>query len=207
MLKNTPPLSDTSSRRLQKDALTTRDILGISLADTAPAMSFFFSFAVIAAAAGLASPLAIIVAAIAILFKVNSLAEFTKVAPSAGSYTAYIGKTFGAVPGVMTAWALTFGYIVAVGYVMAVMGSWAALILSRFCGITVPWEPITIVFVGVVGYLVYRGVKISAQWAMASFFFELLLILISIAVLFGTHTAQIHLSVFSPSHIKNGWAG
>ena len=190
-----------------KNSLTTGDILGISLADTAPAMSFFFSFAVIAAAAGVASPLAIIVAAIAILLKINSLAEFTKVTPSSGSYISYIGKTFGAIPGVMTAWALGFGYIVAVGYVMAVVGAWTSLMLLQFLHITVPWEPITIVFVAFVGYLVYRGVKISARWAMASFAFELLLILVSMVAMIAANASHIDFASFNPAHIKNGLSG
>ncbi|MDA8193600.1 MAG: APC family permease [Thermaerobacter sp.] len=205
MVQTNPTRSERS--RLTKNSLSTTDILGVSLADTAPAMSFFFSFAVIAAAAGVASPLAIIVAAIAVLLKINSLAEFTKVTPSSGSYVSYIGKTFGAIPGVMTAGALAFGYIVAVGYVMAVLGAWTTLILSQFLHISVPWEPITIVLVGLVTYLVYRGVKISARWAMASFAFELLLIVVSMAAMVATNASHLSMASFNPIHIKNGLAG
>lgn len=194
-------------QRLHKNTLTTADILGVSLADTAPAMSFFFSFAVIAGAAGVASPLAIIVAAVAILLKVNSLTEFTRVTPSSGSYISYIGKTFGAIPGVLTAWALAFGYIVAVGYVMAVMGAWTALILSQFLHVSVPWELITVIFVGFVMFLVYRGVKVSARWAMASFFFELLLIVVSMVAMVATNASHLSFASFNPSHIKNGLSG
>lgn len=201
------PTSATTPARLQHNALSTADIFGISLADTAPAMSFFFSFAVIAAAAGAASPLAIIVAAVAVLLKVNSLAEFTKVTPSAGSYISYIGKTFGAIPGVMTAWALAFGYIVAVGYVMAVMGAWTALILSTFVHVSVPWEPITIVFVAVVSTLVYRGVKISARWATASFAFEVVLILISMVAMVAANASHLNFTSFNPAHVSNGLSG
>lgn len=194
-------------QRLVRDSLSVADILGVSLGDTAPAMSFFFSFAVVAAAAGVASPLAIIVAAIAILLKINSLTEFTKVTPSSGSYITYIGKTFGAIPGVLTAWALTFGYIVAVGYVMAVMGAWTALILRQFLHVSIPWEPITVVFVGFVMFLVYRGVKISARWTMVSFFFELLLIVISMVAMVVSSASHLNFASFNPIHVKNGLSG
>lgn len=193
--------------RLLRNALSTTDILGVSLADTAPAMSFFFSFAVIAAAAGVASPLAIIVAAIAVLLKINSLAEFTKVTPSSGSYISYIGKTFGAIPGVVTAWALAFGYMVAIGFVMAVMGGWTSLILSQFLHVAVPWQPISVVMVGLVTYLVYRGVKVSARWAMASFGFELLLIVVSMVVMVASSTAHLNFTSFNPAHLKHGLSG
>ena len=195
------------STRLRQNSLSTMDILGVSLADTAPAMSFFFSFAAIAAAAGVASPLAIIVAAVAVLLKLNSLTEFTKVTPSSGSYVSYIGKAFGAIPGVMTAWALSVGYIIAVGYVMAIMGGWTSLILSKYVHISVPWEPITIVFVALVSFLVYRGVKISARWATIAFVFELLLIIISMVAIVITNSSHINFASFEPSLVSRGISG
>jgi len=193
--------------RLRKNSLSTGDILGVSLADTAPAMSFFFSFAAIAVAAGIASPWAIIVAAIAILLKLNSLTEFTKVTPSSGSYISYIGKAFGAIPGVMTSWALTGGYIVAVGYVMAVMGGFTSVILTKYAHITIAWEPITIVFVAFVSYLVYRGVRVSAKWAVASFTFELTLILVSMIAIVATHASHLTFESFDPGKISRGISG
>ncbi len=193
--------------RLVKNSLGTADILGVSLANTAPAMSFFFSFALIAGAAGVASPLAIIVAAVAILLKINSLVEFTRVTPSTGSYISYIGKTFGAVAGIMTAWALGFGYIVAVGYVMAVMGGWSSLILTKFLHLTIAWQPITIFFVVLVTYLAYRGVKISTRWAVVTFGFELMLIVISMMAMLVANHSHLNLASFNPRYVKNGLAG
>ncbi|AUW93097.1 MAG: APC family permease [Sulfobacillus thermotolerans] len=194
-------------KRLQQNSLTTADITAVSMANTAPAMSFFFSFATIAAAAGIASPLAIVVAAIVILLKINSLVEFTRVTPSTGSYISYIGKTFGPVAGVMAAWALSFGFIVAVGFVIAVLGGWTSLILQQFLHVTVAWQFFSILFVLVVGYLVYRGVKISTKWAAAMFAFELLLILVSMAAIIVTHWHHLSFSSFNPHYIKNGLAG
>lgn len=205
MLGTERPVSSTN--RLTRNSLSTGDILGVSLANTAPAMSFFFSFAVIAAAAGLASPLAIVVAAIAVLLKINSLVEFTRVTPSTGSYISYIGKTFGAVPGVMTAWALGFGYIVAVGYVMTVMGAWSSLMLAKFIHLQVPWQPITVLFVLFVTYLVYRGVRISTKWAVIAFGFELLLILVSMIAMIVTSRAHLNLASLNPHNIKHGLQG
>lgn len=193
--------------RLMPNALSTTDVLAASLANTAPAMSFFFSFAAIAAAAGVASPLAIIVAAIAVLLKINSLVQFTRVTPSAGSYISYIGKTFGPVPGVMTAWALAFGYIIAVGYVIAVIGGWTSLILAQFLHVQVPWELISMVFVGVVGYLVYRGVQISTRWAVVTFGFEMLLILVGMVAIVVTSGGHWNFASFNPANVQHGLSG
>lgn len=193
--------------RLMKNALGTSDVLAASLANTAPAMSFFFSFAAIAAAAGVASPLAIVVAAIAVLLKINSLVEFTKVTPSTGSYISYIGKTFGPIPGVMTAWALAFGYIVAVGYVMAVIGGWTSSMFQQFLHVNIPWQLICLVFVLFVGWLVYRGVRISTRWAVVTFGFEMLLILIGMIAIVITNGGHLNFASLNPAHLKNGLSG
>src|SRR5947209_5357434 len=78
--------------RLQRGALNLVDIATSTMANIAPAMSFFFSFALIAAVAGVASPLTIIVATIAIALLGNTLAEFSRSIPSTGSFITFIGK-------------------------------------------------------------------------------------------------------------------
>lgn len=193
--------------RLKKGELGTADIFSAALANTAPAMSFFFSFGAIAVAAGLGSPLAIAVAALVVLLKINSLMEFTKVMPSTGSYISYIGRTFGGVVGTMTAVALTFGYILAVGYVMAILGEWTSMTLSKFAGINIPWQVLGIILTAFVGYLVIRGVKISTKWAVATFLFELALIVISGIFMLVAKHGQIEWQSFSPAHVTGGVKG
>ena len=53
-------------RRVARGVLSDVDIAAATLADMAPAMSFFFRFATIVTAAGIAAPLTVITAAIAI---------------------------------------------------------------------------------------------------------------------------------------------
>jgi amino acid transporter len=196
-----------AEHRLAANSLGIGEILGVSLADTAPAMSFFFSFAAIAAAAGVASPIAIVVAAVAILLKLNSLTEFTKASPSAGSYISYIGRTFGGKAGVVTALALSFGYIVAVGYVMAVMGGFTETVIAQYAHVHIPWQAITVVFVAFVSWLVYRGVKISARWATISFAFELGLILVAMVAILVHYHSDLSLASLNPANIHGGISG
>jgi hypothetical protein len=49
-------MSGADHRRLARGVLSDVDIAGATLADMAPAMSFFFGFATIATAAGIAAP-------------------------------------------------------------------------------------------------------------------------------------------------------
>src|SRR5579859_7226010 len=83
--------------RLQRGALQLVDIAASTMANIAPAMSFFFSSALIAGAAGIGSPLTIVAAAVAIALLGNTLSEFSRAIPSTGSFITFIGKTFGPV--------------------------------------------------------------------------------------------------------------
>src|SRR5437588_11608178 len=79
--------------RLRQGALNLVDIATSTMANIAPAMSFFFSFALIAAVAGVASPLTNVVATIAIALLGNTPAEVSRSIPSTSSFiTTIAGK-------------------------------------------------------------------------------------------------------------------
>jgi amino acid transporter len=80
--------------RLSRGVLGLYDIAASTMANVGPAMSFYFAVAFIAYTAGIASPLTIIAAGVAIAFLGNTLSEFTKVLPSTGSLFTFVGKTF-----------------------------------------------------------------------------------------------------------------
>ncbi len=65
--------------RLRKGQLGPLDIAAATMANIGPAMSFYFGFGYLAYTAGLASPLTIVLAGVAILFLGNTLSEFCKV--------------------------------------------------------------------------------------------------------------------------------
>jgi amino acid transporter len=192
--------------RLERGALNLLDIATSTMANIAPAMSFFFSSALIAASAGIGSPLTIIAAAIAIALLGNTLAEFSRAIPSTGSFITFIGKTFGPVMAVTTTIVISIGYIVAMSSVIAISGGWVQIILNKF-GINIPWQLLTLIFVALVFFLMVRGVHLSTQ--MAGYFFGLemlVLVLVSIIVLV-THAGSLSLAPFNPTNISGGLAG
>ena len=193
--------------RLQRGALNLIDIATSTMANIAPAMSFFFSSALIAVAAGIASPLTIIVAAIAIALLGNTLAEFSRSIPSTGSFITFIGKTFGPVMAVTTTIAVSIGYILAMASVIDISGGWTQIILQHYFGLNIPWQILTLVFVVIVFFLMVRGVHLSTQWAGIFFALEMaFLLLVSIAVLV-THASKLSLAPFNPGNITGGLAG
>lgn len=201
----TPAIAEAP--RLQQGALNLLDIATSTMANIAPAMSFFFSSALIAVAAGIASPLTIIVAAIAIALLGNTLAEFSRSIPSTGSFITFIGKTFGPVLAVTTTIAVSIGYILAMSSVIDISGGWTQIILQHYFGLNIPWQILTLIFVIIVFLLMVRGVHLSTQWAGIFFALEMVvLLLVSIAVL-ATHASHLSLAPFNPGNITGGLAG
>jgi amino acid transporter len=177
------------------------------MANIAPAMSFFFSSALIAGAAGVASPLTIVVAAIAIALLGNTLAEFSRSIPSTGSFITFIGKTFGPIMAVTTTIVVSLGYIIAMASVIVISGGWVQIILQHYLGINIPWQLLTLIFVAIAFLLMVRGVHLSTRWAGYFFALEIgVLLLVSIIVLI-THAGTLSLAPFNPANISGGLAG
>src|SRR6202167_1129689 len=128
------PVSPGEHERLRQGVLGLFDISTATMANIGPAMSFYFGFGFLALTAGLASPLTIMAAGIAILFLGNTLSEFTKVLPSTGGFISFIGKTFGGRTAVMTAILTGTGYIAAMASVIAIVGGFFQINLKDFNG-------------------------------------------------------------------------
>jgi len=177
------------------------------MANIAPAMSFFFSSALIAATAGVGSPLTIIVAAIAIALLGNTLAEFSRAIPSTGSFITFIGKTFGPVMAVTTTIVVSIGYIVAMSSVIDISGGWTQIILQKYLGVNIPWQLLTLIFVAIVFFLMVRGVHLSTQWAGYFFALEMAVLLLVSIVALVHHSVRLSLAPFNPANISGGLAG
>ena len=201
-----PSLSD-SPHRLMRDALGLADIVTATMANIAPAMSFFFGFGLIAVAAGVASPLTIVSAGVAIAVLGNTLSEFSRVRPSAGSFVTFIGLAFGPTSAVVVALLAGSGYIVAMGSVVTAAGSFASLILDKAVGVTVPWQILTLVLTGLAAWLMVLGVQLSTRWAGLLFGFEML-VMLGVSVLVLLHrVGNLSLAPVEPGHLTRGVLG
>lgn len=193
--------------RLQRGALNLLDIATSTMANIAPAMSFYFSSAFIVGAAGIASPVVILLAGIAIALLGNTLAEFSRSIPSTGSFITFIGKTFGPLMAVTTTIVVSLGYIIAIASVVDISGGWAQIILQKYVGINIPWQVLTLLFVGIAFYLLVRGVHLSTQWAGYFFALEMVVLLLVSVIVLATHAATLSFAPFNPSNISGGLAG
>jgi amino acid transporter len=204
------PVVTGEHERLRQGALGLIDIAAATMANIGPAMSFYFGFGFLAFTAGLASPLTIVAAGIAILFLGNTLSEFTKVLPSTGGFISFIGKTFGGRTGVTTAILVGVGYIAAMASVIAIVGGFFQMILQHYnvSGLEkVPWIIWTLVFLALAAMMMVRGISISTKIAGLFFAFEMtILLLVSIVTLVKFH-GYINFKPFEYHNISGGFKG
>lgn len=193
--------------RLARGVLNDFDIAAVTLADMAPAMSFFFGFATIVATAGVAAPLTVVAGTIAIGLLGNTLSQFSRSRPSTGSFVTYVGSAFGGYTAVVTAVVLCAGYIIAVSSVVAISGGFAETILQHYLSITIPWQVISAVVVLAVLALIVSGAKPSTKVVGVLFLFQMALLMIVAIALLVEHSGHINGIPFDPSHLHRGFSG
>jgi amino acid transporter len=205
------PFSETkapeSPDRLNRGALRLVDISASTMANIGPAYSFYFGAGFLFLTAGVAAPLTIIVAGIAIALLGNTLSEFSRAHPSTGGFISYVGKTFGGTSAVTTALLCGAGYIIAISSVLAICGGYISMVLQYYFNVDIPWVYFSVIFTAGAMYMMFRGVAVSTKLAGLFFGFEMLvLIVVSVAALIknGGHLSAVP---FEPSHITNGFRG
>ena len=205
------PFSETKApeapERLHRGALGLVDISASTMANIGPAYSFYFGAGFLFLTAGVAAPLTIIVAGIAIALLGNTLSQFSRVHPSTGGFISYVGKTFGGTSAVTTALLCGAGYIIAISSVLAICGGYLSIVLQYYFNVDIPWVLFSVVFTVGAIFMMVRGVGVSTKLAGLFFGFEMLvLIVVSVAALIknGGHLSAVP---FEPSHITNGFSG
>ncbi|HEY7279924.1 MAG TPA: APC family permease [Trebonia sp.] len=205
------PFSETKApeapERLHRGALRLVDISASTMANIGPAYSFFFGAGFLFLTAGVAAPLTIIVAGIAIALLGNTLSQFSRAHPSTGGFISYVGKTFGGTSAVTTALLCGAGYIIAISSVLAICGGYLSIVLQYYFNVDIPWVIFSVVFTAGAIVMMVRGVAVSTKLAGLFFGFEMLvLIVVSVAAIIknGGHLSGVP---FDPSHITNGFSG
>src|ERR1700677_4408715 len=159
------PFSETkapeSPERLHKGALRLIDISASTMANIGPAYSFYFSFGFIVFTAGIAAPLTIVAAAVAIALLANTLSQFSRAQPSTGGFITFVGKTFGGTSAVTTALLCGAGYIIAIASVLAICGGFLSIVLNFYLGWNVPWVIFSVLMTAGAIVMMIRGVGVS----------------------------------------------
>src|SRR5215472_14232294 len=193
--------------QLARGALTLFDTISSTLANLAPVEGIFLAITLVVFAMGSMAPWAFLIAGVAILATGNTMSEFSRSIPSAGSFVTFIGRGIGARAPRTGQWLagvsyymLMICYPVTVGAVVVFMGSWVSSLAGWG---NVGWLLVTLGGVVLALPLLLRGVVISARASFIMFCSEALgLIILSIVVL-----TQVHGHLSAPFHADAGSPG
>jgi amino acid transporter len=178
-----------------------------TVANIGPGIDFYFAFGVIAVTAGVAAPLTIVAAGIAVVLLGAIVSEFSKVEPSAGSFITYVESGLGSRAAVATALLVTVGYTVAMAGVFTMSGGLVAMTLAHYTSWNIPWGPLTVVLTVAAIWLTARGVKLSTMAVGVAVVVQVaVMVTVCVIVLLQQRT---HLSgaPFSWAHLSGGLTG
>lgn len=171
---------------LQVGVLGLKDVAFSALANIGPALSLFFVLAFIVGSSSGSAPLAIIVGMVAILIVGNSLAQFARHTPTAGSFVTWIEMGLGQVVARFTVVVVMIGYLFALAGVLIAASGTTQLIIGNWSTTVGSWVAWLALWTVVGLALVIRGVKLSTKFVAMLFIFEaLVLIALGIAIFVG----------------------
>jgi len=187
--------------------LDTVDVTASTVANIGPGIDFYFAFGVIAVTAGVAAPLTILAAGVAVVLLAFTVAEFTKAEPSAGSFITYVETSLGARAGVVTALLVAVGYTVAIAGVFTMSGGMVAMTLAHYTSWHPAWEPLTLVLTIGAIWLTARGVKLSTTAVGLAVLIQVAIMVVICVIVLVDQRAHLSGVPFSWAHLTGGLTG
>ncbi len=176
--------------RLQRNALNLFETIASTLANMAPAEGIFVALTVAVAFMGTVAPWAFLLAMIGIFASANTMSEFSRTRPSAGSFVSFIANGIqGYFPRAALFVSTTcftilmLGYIISTASAVAFLGYWLQIWLPNW-----NWIFISVVVLLAAVPLLLRRVVVPTLWSFVLFLIEAVaLLFMAIALLFMAH--------------------
>jgi len=198
-----------SDEGLRPGVLKVRHAVITSLAVITPAAAILFLPIPIAANAGAAMPLAIVVAFVVVLVIMNAVYRFTQRISHAGSFFAFIRDSLGVRAGFVTGWLFVAFYLVFVGLDLILFGATLNGIIVAHGGPNIPWWLLMLIGLVLIWGVAVLGIRLSVRSDLALLTFELgVLLALALTILIkGAPGGDWQPHVFSPSASPTGFSG
>ena len=192
--------STTVDTSLERNAIGLTEVLFQSITHMAPAVATALSIGAATSFAAGITPLAVVLALVAVLFTAYSMGELAKHLPSAGGMYTYVARGLGSFAGWLMAWAFLLAEPIVPAALYASFGLFGASFITTITGFTHEflWLPLAVICGLAVWWLVYRGISISTRVGVALGVIEIAIFLLVSLLLIINAGARNTVSVFIP---------
>ena len=192
--------STTVDSSLERNAIGLTEVLFQSITHMAPAVATALSIGAATAFAGGTTPLAVVLALVAVLFTAFAMGELAKHLPSAGGMYTYVARGLGSFAGWLMAWAFLLAEPIVPAALYASFGLFGASFITSITGFEndLLWLPLAVICGLIVWFLVYRGITISTRVGVALGLIEIGIFLFVSLLLIINAGSRNTVSVFLP---------
>jgi amino acid transporter len=193
--------------QLKSGQLGIADVTASTVANIGPGIDFYFGFGVVAATAGVAAPLTVVAAAVAVVILAYTVAEFTRAEPSSGSFITYVQSGLGPRAGAVTALLVTAGYTIAIAAVFTLSGGLVAMTLAQYTSWHPAWGPFSVVLTAGAIWLTARGAKLSSTASGAAVLVQVAIMVAVCLLILVDQRSALSGTPFSWAHLTGGLSG
>ena len=205
--ENAPPTSAPKAHRLQAGILTVPNAIALSAAAMAPVLAVVLNAPAAASAAGAALPLSFLIAFIAAALVGNTVVQFARQFPSAGSFYTFNSKGLGPAAGFFTGWLFWIGYAVLAPGLFTAFGAFVHdYVLSTF-NADIQWWLFSLAAMAIILGLSLRSIKASVNLDLALLVIEVVIFLILGVAAIATAGSGNTPAVFLVSASPTGFSG
>jgi amino acid transporter len=192
--------SNPGGQTLERGAIGLTEVLFQSITHMAPAVATALSLGAATSFAAGNTPLAVVLALIAVLFTAYSIGELARHLPSAGGMYTYAARGLGQFGGWLMAWAFLLAEPVVPAALFASFGLFGASLITTLTGFSNDylWLPLAVLCGLLVWWLVYRGISISTRVGVALGLIEIGIFLLVSLLLIINAGSRNSVSVFLP---------
>ncbi len=199
--------SSPGVHRLEKDVLSVPNGIALAAAAMAPVIAVVLNAPAAGPVAGAALPLSFFLAFIACLLVGNSVVQFARRLPSAGSFYTFNSYGLGKTAGFFTGWLFWIGYAILAPGLFTALGAFAHDYVASTFNADIPWWVFSLICMAIVVGLSIRSIKASVQVDLTLLIIEVLVFLLLAVIAIvraGSHNTP---TVFTPTASPTGFSG
>ena len=199
------PTSGSSHKphRLQGGVLTIPNAIALSAAAMAPVLAVVLNAPAAASAAGAALPLSFLIAFIAAALVGNTVVQFSRQLPSAGSFYTFNSQGLGPAAGFFTGWLFWIGYAILAPGLFTAFGAFVHDYVVATFNVDIQWWLFSLAAMAIILGLSLRSIKASVNLDLALLVIEVVIFLVlgltAIATAGPGNTAEVFLVSSSPT--------